>query len=548
MPSVVSLPTEIVQEIGAGICKLDDKKNLRATCFRLSVALAPQIFSEISLEINRNAFDCGLHLLETLAAQNALCNYVRTLRIDSLSPSFYPDPNFMTRKVYTSYLLDHARQARIEDERGCDRIKAAQLKMEKFLYPALASLCNLRVLKWNWHWTDGSSTLEDVMTAVSSLDLLEEFHFCYIPDPGIYAQDECQLPLPDLKNLRVISITVPEDPEISWKCQAPKLTDRPLARFVKHLITHSPHVSKLCLDNSRSHIRLEKRLNDLLEELLPLPLHQLTLGGWKISMTDAMRGQFRTLTSLELLHCTHFNPDLWPFLQEERVHLKRLTTDNVSDSLLDYLSSYSGLVHLSLTGPTWYTSYNYHDLADRFFDIVLPLHGETLRSLEILPSFEGRWCFEENNYIAIGKCSNLTNLSVKVNCVNMPLMDEREGDIVWPGAYHAFRLTTTHNPVHFLLYSIHASSLSQSLTSLHIDAARSASMVNSMPDAYFGPGYRIGGRRRIRKSAETFSSSLVGSTFGSSLGDASMIEVEALFDVIQVFVAGELCVVGCERK
>ncbi|KAF5347062.1 hypothetical protein D9758_011650 [Tetrapyrgos nigripes] len=555
MSSMTSLPVELVQEIGGLICKLEEKKNLRATCVKLALALSPQLFKEVVLDVNRDTLGCGLHLLETLASCSLLCEYVRTLSIESLAPSFYLDPAFPDRKVYTSYLLDHARQRRIEDGMKCTRREEAQCMMEKLLLPAVSSLSQLRVFRWTWHWTDSVSTLKTVMAALGALIQLEEFHFCYIPDPETYDRDEeCTLPLPGVTNLKVISLTIPEDPEVSWKRKSAKLTDPALVPFVKHLLSGSPSVSKLYLDNGSSCIGLWARLNDILEEFLPLPeLRELTFGGWKISLTDKMCAQLRLLTSLELLHCTKFNPDVWPFLQEEQIHLQRLGTDNVSDTLLDYLSSYSNkLVHLSLTGPTWYSSQNYNDLADRFFNEVLPLHKETLESLEVLPTFEGRWCFEENNSAAIQSCLKLKNLSVKVNCINMPDMEDAKSDngIVWPGAYHTVHKTTTHNPVHLLLNTIATSSLSDSLETLSIDGARSTGMVRSMADSYFGPGYRIGARKRIRKSVETFEfveavnrTNCVSEDSYSCTQDVGTVKKKdvKLSDQIRVVVAGVLC-------
>ncbi len=125
------------------------------------------------------------------------------------------------------------------------------------------------------------------------------------------------------------------------------------------------------------------------------------------------------LTSFKLLHTRYKNldasspSDIWKAFVASGIHLQELEHDTITNSLLDYLLTYSGLKKLCLT----YLGSDELILAQtytRFFTDVLPNHQETLEELKLTPRFECQWCFGINNSFTVAKCTKLKHLSACV--------------------------------------------------------------------------------------------------------------------------------------
>jgi hypothetical protein len=102
---------------------------------------------------------------------------------------------------------------------------------------------------------------------------------------------------------------------------------------------------------------------------------------------------------------------VWRALLAEGVSLEELAADHIHNELLEYIESYSGLQKLKLCG--FAIASDDHEIAERFFCRALSVHSSTLRSLALEPSFEGIWCFgENNNTTAILDCQKLSDLSI----------------------------------------------------------------------------------------------------------------------------------------
>ncbi|KAJ7897845.1 hypothetical protein B0H13DRAFT_2275831 [Mycena leptocephala] len=123
--------------------------------------------------------------------------------------------------------------------------------------------------------------------------------------------------------------------------------------------------------------------------------------------------------SLSCLHLRVVRSDwseVWNVLHEQQIHLSELkTTTGGIDSLLKYLASYSGLMHLFLIDP----GREQDQKADRFFNHVLPRHAASLQTLSCGAGYEGRWSFGVHNADAIAGLPNLAILEMSVNLADI---------------------------------------------------------------------------------------------------------------------------------
>lgn len=116
-------------------------------------------------------------------------------------------------------------------------------------------------------------------------------------------------------------------------------------------------------------------------------IHTFTLAGMSLqSLPIDSRLPFVPLRSLRHLSIknlySEYNLDLmWISLRETGTELVTLESGQITSSVVDYLSSFSGLEKLIIRGIEDFTECVQG--ADRFFDMVLPIHGPTLKKLEL---------------------------------------------------------------------------------------------------------------------------------------------------------------------
>ena len=133
----------------------------------------------------------------------------------------------------------------------------------------------------------------------------------------------------------------------------------------------------------------------------------------------------RQLTSLELLCGQHRDPDwgldscahprdIWSTFIGSGIQLEELVHNTTTTSLIDYLSSYSGLKKLKLSVSQFTNASSSDEAATRFFNDVLPRHVETLESLSLEAYYEGEWCFTSRNTGVIKRCTKLNRLLISV--------------------------------------------------------------------------------------------------------------------------------------
>lgn len=106
--------------------------------------------------------------------------------------------------------------------------------------------------------------------------------------------------------------------------------------------------------------------------------------------------------------------DTWRCLQIYEVHLEEITAAAVTDGLLQYLASYSGLQRLSLPRAGLNTGADSGQISAMFFDVLLE-HATALSHCSRAAEYQGGWCFGSRNRQAISRLQHLTTLEMRVN-------------------------------------------------------------------------------------------------------------------------------------
>lgn len=123
----------------------------------------------------------------------------------------------------------------------------------------------------------------------------------------------------------------------------------------------------------------------------------------------------------ERKRCGSSPGDIWKTLQAARIHLEKITVDDVSTSLLDYLSSYSGLTDLHMEPSGYVDAASSDAMAACFFQGPLESHAQSLQALRIKPHFEGLWCFGLHNFETISRFTRLNHLEMSIGSSDLGL-------------------------------------------------------------------------------------------------------------------------------
>ncbi|KAJ6531657.1 hypothetical protein DFH09DRAFT_1183025 [Mycena vulgaris] len=131
----------------------------------------------------------------------------------------------------------------------------------------------------------------------------------------------------------------------------------------------------------------------------------------------------RQLSSLDLQRSDNWSY-VWTALRMAQVHLTDVATNSVTEELLTYLASYSGIQRLDLGYPDAGSEAESDRLADIFFDTVLPRHASSLVQLSCPAGYESRWSFGSHNADVISCLPRISKLVMSVNCVDVPSYSE----------------------------------------------------------------------------------------------------------------------------
>lgn len=150
-----------------------------------------------------------------------------------------------------------------------------------------------------------------------------------------------------------------------------------------------------------------------------LTLKQLDLTGLHVS-ADAFHAHLRHLRSLKVLRLMfnrrgdspEQNDQICQLLLDNSIHLNELTIDTTHPTgVLEYLSSYSGLQHLTFCSR--YPGADSPEGVHRFFSSVLPRHSATLQVLRLGWTVETLWTRDiaPEDLAQIETCQQLTGLA-----------------------------------------------------------------------------------------------------------------------------------------
>ncbi len=189
------------------------------------------------------------------------------------------------------------------------------------------------------------------------------------------------------------------------------------------LVANSPTLKELSVDSSNL------ALSALFSEVDALSLKSITLGNAAQRFLDnmpALRPHIGSLSTFVASESIDVPADFWSVLISQQVILQTLSVHRVDRALLDYLSSYAGLVDLTLSSGPLTNDVESQTLADTFYQSVLPKHGTTLKSLLLSTPHDGPWCLGDLHVDRVIACNHLSFLCIAIgssedNMVSDPL-------------------------------------------------------------------------------------------------------------------------------
>ncbi|KAF9038046.1 hypothetical protein BJ165DRAFT_1531939 [Panaeolus papilionaceus] len=530
---LLSLPLELIGKI---VEHLPDahKKPLRLVCHDLDGIVARQLFSRIVLKYSNYQPDLLPAQLEALATRSTpIRKYVRSLEIRGFSPDSHLGVRSRSRSMERNTSRGSRSRSRgpLAEEHIVNRGLLAHLGL------AICSLTKVESVWWQFGMNDPEWAKSVVMDALASLPHLSSLKI------SLGGGSAASLRLEQLTNLRHIVIT--------GSCPFYRELIIPGLRTLIH---NSPNLQTLDVDSGTYRVDTETcTLHDLLTDIThdsdtgnessstskasnhsstpqvfaPLSLERLALRGWCVRLDEYTLPHLRFLKSLSLYETLHPHKDIsndlsddarislvervtpysstpseiFESLRESSIRISSLSTDAVCPSLLTYLSSYSGLKKLVLTGadgPSG-TKEESERLAETFYVEVLPLHRNTLEVLVIEPRFEGGWCFNSRNKETIGELKNLKSLKLAVRGAEVgipatsPPREVRGRDRGKPkdAVWNLLDTTTTLPSLTHL-----------TISSTESDVSRYSSAASVLSPSSYGHLYRV--NREISKSVTTF--------------------------------------------
>ncbi|KAJ6528744.1 hypothetical protein DFH09DRAFT_1045450 [Mycena vulgaris] len=149
-----------------------------------------------------------------------------------------------------------------------------------------------------------------------------------------------------------------------------------------------------------------------------------------VKQVSQVVSQSRSLTSLRLEGSKEWC-EVWNMLGDKTsLRLTEIKAGIVTSELLAYLASYSGIEHLTLQWPDGEDASA--QLADMFFQRVLPKHTKSLVELSCAAAYESRWSFGTHNVDVISQLRNLKSLDMSVNSADILLVESplNAGDLL----------------------------------------------------------------------------------------------------------------------
>jgi hypothetical protein len=171
------------------------------------------------------------------------------------------------------------------------------------------------------------------------------------------------------------------------------------------------------------------------------PAHRLRY----LALTNVLV-QFDKVTLSHLVNLTSFklsslpytsngadlNHDLWVAFSQSGICLEELEVglSAMTDSLIDYLASFSGLKKLKLSIPDFGNQASSEESAVKFWSNGFPNHVDTLQDFSLHACYDGQWCFGRHNHSLIAKCIKLEQLTIGVLPRDIPSQESDFNGVV----------------------------------------------------------------------------------------------------------------------
>ncbi|KAF8184086.1 hypothetical protein K438DRAFT_2020434 [Mycena galopus ATCC 62051] len=213
-----------------------------------------------------------------------------------------------------------------------------------------------------------------------------------------------KMALRSMKNVCTVSWSVSHN-DVPWICEA-----------IQHALPGIPLLEKLNISISIQSSKAEVHISEIsgLKHLKIDDWGQRCPLGPQVLEVVARSPE---LTSLQLPRHKSYSA-IWPIFNSptgRSVRLTQLRTHTVTEELLAYLVTYSGLETLALDGVDAGSTQASNELADSFFNIALPRHAESLVELAFTAGYESSWSFGTHNVHSILGLHRLQKLHVSVN-------------------------------------------------------------------------------------------------------------------------------------
>jgi len=248
------------------------------------------------------------------------------------------------------------------------------------------------------------------MNAVNTLPLLESLELI------VGSFNTADLQLQTLRNLQSIKISAPNNDYFMDIIEPLSL-----------LIAKSPNLHTLHVGPTYGPAA---SLHHLLRNCSPnlvLPLKHLGLQGVSLKLDSITLPHLHGLTSLTLHNYTTSESDadgasadkaesshpdeIWAILKTTDVRLNGIDVNHITTTLLDYISSYSGLKKLRVAPMNLETQEKSDLAANQFYNLCLGKHTSSLEELIIMAEYEGGWCLGDQALVVILLCKKLRILA-----------------------------------------------------------------------------------------------------------------------------------------
>ncbi|MCJ1342715.1 hypothetical protein MMC31_000903 [Peltigera leucophlebia] len=403
MPAKLYIPLEIISSILDHLPS-KDLRLLRTVSKTFLHLINPRVFSEIKLYFRANRyFDKQLILIKSFSSSSTtVCSFVtivRKITLSSIHDSGKRDHNFsIDGEVLKAITSEH-------------------------LAPFLARLQNLETVDWNHQTSDEPSLyLIAVSQSLSFLPKLRNVAITLDCDHCDFISLENQKlpPLHTFKNLSSLSISCSEEiprgycnQEIATAIAASlNLTRLSLKnRFQARYITEKCSSLQSFLGNATS------------PQLTQLELHQIPLPAVGLDQTLLYKLKSLTISTWYDSRVLGFAcAKFFTTLEEIGVELSQLSVTGMEagmDEMFSYLISYADGLEILEIRHIKMDSENLEESAGRrFWDQIVPHHKNSLKTLVVMPNFEGAWCYGPMFAAAIQQCFLLRNLTIAVRRVD----------------------------------------------------------------------------------------------------------------------------------